>query len=50
VPRGTTDWPRTGSQDGVGPIALCDLPAMMAEHDAGHRQEIDAWRRERDGR
>ena len=38
---GPTDWPRTGSQDGVGPIALCDVPAMMAEHDAGHRQEID---------
>ena len=40
---GPADWPRPGSQDGVGPIALCDVPAMMAEHDAGHRQEIAAW-------
>jgi hypothetical protein len=47
---GPADWPRTGSQDGVGPIALCDVPAMMAEHDAGHRQEIEAWRRARDQR
>ncbi|HWN81076.1 MAG TPA: DinB family protein [Candidatus Udaeobacter sp.] len=36
-------WLRAGTQDGVGPVALCDLPAMMAEHDAGHRAEIDAW-------
>jgi len=36
-------WPRTGLQEGVGAVALCDIPAMMAEHDAGHRQEIAAW-------
>jgi len=47
---GSADWPRTGSQDGVGPIALCDVPSMMAEHDAGHRQEIEAWQRSRDRR
>ena len=47
---GPADWLRTGSQDGVGPIALCDIPAMMAEHDAGHRQEIETWRREREQR
>jgi len=43
--RGLTpaDWPRPGRQEGVGPIALCDIPAMMAEHDAGHREEIEAW-------
>jgi hypothetical protein len=41
----SAQWPRTGSQEGVGPIALCDVPAMMAEHDAGHRQEIAAWLR-----
>ena len=36
-------WLRVGTQEGVGPVALCDLPAMMAEHDAGHRAEIEAW-------
>jgi len=43
-------WRRDGSQEGVGPIALCDVPAMMAEHDASHREEIEAWRRARDRR
>ena len=47
---GPADWRRTGRQDGVGPIALCDVPAMMAEHDAGHRQEIETWRRAREPR
>ena len=47
---GPADWRRTGRQDGVGPIALCDVPAMMAEHDAGHRQEIETWRRAREQR
>lgn len=41
----TEDWARGGLQDGVGPIALCDLPTMMAEHDSVHRAEIEAWRR-----
>jgi hypothetical protein len=35
-------------QDGVGPIILCDVPAMMAEHDAAHRVEIRAWQASRD--
>lgn len=42
-----SDWMRTGTQDGVGRIALCDVPLMMAEHDAAHRQEIEAWLRAR---
>jgi len=29
--------------ESVGPISLCDLPSMMAEHDASHRLEISAW-------
>jgi hypothetical protein len=37
------EWLRAGSQEGVGKLTLCDLPAMMAEHDHGHRQEIAAW-------
>lgn len=41
------EWTRAGTQEGVGPVALCDIPAMMAEHDAGHRREIEAWRRTR---
>jgi hypothetical protein len=38
-------WSRAGSQEGVGRVALCDLPSMMAEHDAAHRAEIEAWTR-----
>ena len=37
------EWTRRGEQEGVGPVSLCDLPAMMAEHDRSHRQEIEAW-------
>jgi hypothetical protein len=37
------EWERRGSQDGVGGIALCDVPAMMAQHDAAHREEIEDW-------
>jgi hypothetical protein len=46
---GPDQWRRGGTQEGVGAIALCDLAQMMAEHDAGHRQEIDAWLRARKG-
>jgi DinB family protein len=41
-------WKRTGRQEGVGVVMLCDLPSMMAQHDAAHRGEIEAWLRERD--
>jgi hypothetical protein len=40
-------WERRGRQEGIGPVALCDLPAMIAAHDASHRSEIEAWMRER---
>ena len=40
-----SEWQRAGTQEGVGRVALCDLPAMMAEHDAGHRAEIEDWLR-----
>jgi hypothetical protein len=36
-------WERAGRQEGVGPVALRDLPAMIAGHDASHRSEIEAW-------
>jgi DinB family protein len=35
-------WERSGRQEGVGPVALRDIPRMMLEHDAGHREEIAA--------
>lgn len=34
-------WQRGGIQEGVGVVLLADLPRMMAEHDRGHRQEIE---------
>ena len=42
-------WNRAGRQEGVGEVALCDIPAMIAAHDASHRGEIEAWLRERRG-
>ena len=36
------DWSRAGTQEGVGEVSLCDLPLMMAEHDAAHKAEIGA--------
>jgi hypothetical protein len=41
------DWLRAGVQEGVGAVALCDIPAMMAEHDDVHRAEIENWLRDR---
>ena len=38
-----SEWKRRGLQQGVGPISLRDIPTMMAEHDAAHRDEINAW-------
>lgn len=42
-------WDRSGRQEGVGPVALRDIPAMIAAHDAAHRDEIEAWVRARRG-
>ena len=38
-------WTRAGEQEGVGPVALCDMPSFMAQHDAAHRAEIEEWKR-----
>jgi hypothetical protein len=38
-------WTRSGTQEGVGRIALGDVPALAAAHDASHRREIEAWLR-----
>ena len=44
------DWRRTGEQEGVGLVALADVPRMMAEHDRAHGIEIAELVREiRDG-
>jgi hypothetical protein len=37
-------WLRSGTQEGVGRVALCDIPGLMAQHDSAHRLEIEAWR------
>jgi hypothetical protein len=39
-----SDWERRGTQEGVGRVGLCDIPLMMAEHDAAHRAEIEEWK------
>ena len=40
-------WTRSGVQDGVGQVSLCDMPTFMSQHDSAHRQEIDDWRAHR---
>jgi hypothetical protein len=40
----STDWSRSGTQEGVGAVALCDMPVFMSQHDAAHRAEIEIWR------
>jgi hypothetical protein len=36
-------WPRSGTQEGLGKISLCDIPAMIRAHDAAHKEEIQRW-------
>jgi hypothetical protein len=40
----TPDWSRSGQQQGVGRVSLCDMPSFMSQHDAAHRNEISAWK------
>lgn len=37
-------WARSGLQEGVGRVSLCDMPNFMSQHDAAHRAEIAAWK------
>lgn len=37
------EWVRSGTQDGVGRVSLCDIPSMVRQHDAAHKQEIARW-------
>ena len=40
-------WSRGGTQEGVGPISLRDIPKFMQEHDAAHMAEIRVWLEQR---
>jgi hypothetical protein len=37
-------WNRSGRQQGVGRVSLCDMPSFMSQHDAAHRAEIESWK------
>ena len=37
-------WTRSGQQQGVGRVSLCDMPGFMSQHDAAHRGEITEWK------
>ena len=39
------DWLRSGTQDGVGAVSLCDMPTFMHQHDQAHIAEIRQWKR-----
>jgi len=39
------EWLRGGTQEGVGRVSLCDLPAMILQHDQAHAEEIRGWQR-----
>ena len=34
------EWTRAGQLEGVGPISLCDIPALLFQHDRAHKAEI----------
>lgn len=38
-------WVRSGTQDGVGTVSLCDMPTFMHQHDQAHIAEIQEWKR-----
>ena len=40
------DWTRTAEQEGIGAVALGDIPRMMVEHDREHEQELSDLIRE----
>ena len=37
-------WLRSGTQEGVGSVSLCDIPSFMLQHDSAHKAEIEAWK------
>ena len=38
------DWSRSGTQEGVGAVSLCDIPEFICQHDLAHQAEIEQWR------
>ncbi len=36
-------WERSGTQQGVGKVSLCDMPTFLLQHDAAHKDEIRRW-------
>lgn len=38
------DWARSGTQEGIGAVSLCDMPEFMFQHDLAHQAEIGQWR------
>jgi hypothetical protein len=37
-------WLRSGTQEGVGRVSLCDMPSFMLQHDTAHKAEIEVWK------
>jgi len=37
-------WLRSGTQEGVGKVSLCDIPSFISQHDRAHKAEIEAWK------
>ena len=38
-------WFRSGTQEGVGGVSLCDMPVFIQQHDRAHIVEIMAWKK-----
>jgi hypothetical protein len=38
-------WMRDGIQERVGTVSLCDMPALLLQHDQAHRLGIEQWQR-----
>jgi hypothetical protein len=38
-------WTRGGTQEGVGAVTLCDMPAFLRQHDQAHIAEIEEWKK-----
>jgi hypothetical protein len=38
-------WLRSGVQEGVGSVSLCDMPNFMLQHDSAHMAEIEIWKK-----
>ena len=38
-------WSRSGTQEGVGSVSLCDMPTFLHQHDQAHVAEIEEWKK-----